>query len=147
MNKEQTAVPAEDETRTQPFLVQYTNEAKTQLAQLEYTICTAVQQKLDVVSSVDPYAHGDIDPVAEHRDRRIVTVEEVKVTFWISPDIRLLTVMRIQQEGESDSWPTPQPRPPLFMEIPRFNPFAHMEDEDDDDAEVGQSVVVAAEAR
>lgn len=136
VNKEQTAVSEEESSRTEPFLVQYTSEADTQLSSLVYEISTAVQAKLSVVAAVDPYIHGHADPLMGQRDRRVVVIADVRVTFWISDEVRVLTVMRIQQDGNETTWPTPNPGPPACAQPPDFGPFGEPDEDDDEVVQV-----------
>jgi hypothetical protein len=89
------------------FWVQYTDSACTQLESLHDQTCTTVQEKLRVIAAVDPYAHGRTDPSIGHRDRRIVSIGEMLVTFWVSGDLKVLTVVNITPGEKPSSWVVP----------------------------------------
>jgi len=143
VNKEQTAAVEEEASRNQPFLVQYTPDASTQLSSLAYDISTMVQEKLSVIAAVDPHAHGHVDPMVGHRDRRIVAIEDVRVTFWISVEVHVVTVMRIQQDGDETSWTDQRPDPTGLVKPPHLGPFSLPDDDGDEEPETSAKITEA----
>lgn len=89
------------------FQIQYTDQAHLQLSRLDNQTCASTQEKLHVISAVDPYAHGRTDPLVECRDRRIVDIETILLTFWISSTVRTITVVGISGTEEGRKFPLP----------------------------------------
>lgn len=122
------------------FHVQYTDEASAQLARLDSHTCTAVQERLRVIASVDPYAHGRADQVTG-RDRRMVDIENLVIIFWVSLPVRTLTVVSIH---EGDTGPAQQqPRPPA-PGVSRPGPFQGFTEDEEDEADVREGQFVRA---
>lgn len=116
----------------EPFLIQYTDDARHQLSLLDNRTCTSVQEKLSVVAASDPHAHGRPDPPECQGDRRSMHIEGLVVTFWISRPVRLLTVVRIAQGDDgctaADSTP---PALPLIISPRRPGSFGADAEEDE----------------
>lgn len=97
-----------------PYRVQYTDGAVKDLDLLEAPVRKKVQARMLVIASVDPYAHGVPDMTMGSRDRRVVSVDRLVVTVWVSPEAKILTVVAVGEGGKGAPGETgpKEPTPP-----------------------------------
>lgn len=126
--------PGQEAPGRRPFQTQYTDEALRQLKRLDEQLSITVQEKVRVIAASDPYAHGAPDSRTNHRDRRIVVIDGLLVTFWIIEPLRILTVVDIYESRGGPCEPV-WPDPSGSAEVSRPAPFTE-EDDGEDDGEV-----------
>lgn len=91
------------------FSVQYTDAAREQAARLDGEMQNKMHHHLVMVAAVNPQLHGKKDPGYETQDRRFLEFERLVVTFWLSINARVLTVVNIS--GGDDPLTDPIPNP------------------------------------
>jgi len=137
-----TKVPA---TPIGGFQVQYTDDATGQANALPEDVRTRLHQHLMMVGTVNPYLHGT--PVRSYgaNDRRTLTFEILSVTFWLSGEVKVLTVVDIRTGGDEGKTP-PFGTPVIPLAQRPTSPFIGFDsDEDDGDgSEILAAGVLAA---
>lgn len=97
------------------YRVQYTNRATEQLESLATALRTRIQDEIKKIASVNPSAHGI--PHKDMRDRRAVMVDGIEVSFWVSSEVKTVTVVAVERRfGGVDMRKPMMPRPtPLVL--------------------------------
>lgn len=86
--------------------VQYTDDASTQIEALSDDVQATVEQRVRTLAAFNPYAHGvQVDGIP---DRRRVLVDGISVYFWVSEEVKMLTVFASVQE-ETPAIEKPEP--------------------------------------
>ena len=75
------------------WIVQFTDDAKTQMASLGWEGVQMVEKSLHEIALRDPLQQGV--GVGESHERRRVSVPPVEVVAWIVPAIETLTVVEV----------------------------------------------------
>lgn len=78
-----------------PYRIQYAPVARSLLNGLEKKVRAVIEERMYAASQGDPYAHG---APSFDRDRRTVEIEDVKVVFVVSEEVRVLTVVDLLTE-------------------------------------------------
>lgn len=81
------------------YLIQYTDMAGQQAENLDESSRNAVQEKVHMVASLNPYAHGV--QVEGIRDRRSMRVQDIDVLFWVSVSslFKVITVVKVERNN------------------------------------------------
>jgi hypothetical protein len=92
------------------FRVQYTDDARSQMALMSDTERRYVESTVSAIAAVNPYSRSI--PTEELSDRRMAETDSADIIFWVSNHVKMLTVVDIRGVT-SDANDAKAGRPPL----------------------------------
>ena len=92
--KKEEIVP--EETRSGEYFVQYSDDAQQEIEKLPDALYDRIKEKIRTSAAINPYLRGE--PQGGISDRVLIRDDGVSALVWLSKDLRIMTVVKVQQE-------------------------------------------------